>query len=67
MTWIRAYENYTNVVLAKHGEYGGSFAWTPRRGKAQRNHAAEWQWLYLIADVKLPVDDLIEDQRHKER
>jgi hypothetical protein len=63
MTWVRAYENYTNVVLTNHGEHGGSFAWTPRgqhRKEITRLRGAD---LYLIADVKLPVMGLVAAQQ----
>ena len=29
LTWIRAYENYVNLVAVNHGSLGGSFLWTP--------------------------------------
>jgi hypothetical protein len=62
LTWVRAYENYVKVASVNHGDIGGSFAWTPRKGG--RNELAKLHGgsLLLTADVRLPVKELWEQQ-----
>jgi len=64
MTWVRAYENFTNVVLVNHGEYGGSFVWTPKHKGKKEVVKLRGTQLNLIADVVLPVKDLVTAQKH---
>lgn len=63
LTWIRAYENYVNVVAANHGTYGGSCLWTPKRRHSREVARLRGQDLFLIADVQIPVQDLLQQQR----
>lgn len=63
LTWIRAYENYVNLVAVNHGKYGGSFIWTPRRSHSREVATLRGSELFLFADVDLPVKDLIATQR----
>jgi hypothetical protein len=63
MTWVRAYENYCNVVQTNHGCFGGSFAWTPRHRNSKEVTKLRGSRLFLIADVSLPVKDLASAQR----
>ena len=63
LTWVRAYENYVNVVTVNDGGFGGSVLWTPRR----RSHRRELAHLYggnlsVVADVAVPVRGLIDAQ-----
>lgn len=60
---IRAYENFANVVLVNHGEYGGSFVWTPKRSGNKEVTKLRGGKLNLIADVDLPVKALVTAQR----
>ena len=63
LTWIRAYENYVNLVAVNHGRFGGSFIWTPQRSHAREVATLRGRDLLLFADVDLPVKDLIRAQR----
>jgi len=63
MTWVRAYENFTNVVLVNHGEHGGSFVWTPKHNGHKEVVKLRGSELNLIADVELPVSGLMEAQQ----
>lgn len=63
LTWIRAYENYVNLVAVNHGKFGGSFIWTPQRSHAREVATLRGRDLFLFADVDLPVKDLIRAQR----
>jgi len=63
MTWVRAYENFANVVLVNHGDYGGSFAWSPKGGRGKEITRLRGNDLYLVADVQLPVKQLLEKQK----
>lgn len=63
LTWIRAYENYVNLVAVNHGKFGGSFIWTPQRSHAREVATLRGRDLFLFADVDLPVKDLIHNQR----
>ena len=64
LTWVRAYENYVNLVAVNHGEFGGSFIWTPRRSHAREVATLRGRDLFLFTDVDLPVKDLICAQRN---
>jgi len=63
LTWVRAYENYVNLVAVNHGSHGGSFLWTPRRSHGRELARLRGGKLFLVADVKLPVKDLLDQQR----
>ena len=63
LTWVRAYENYVNIVAVNHGSHGGSFLWTPRRSHAHELARLRGQRLFLIADVDIPVKALLAAQR----
>jgi len=63
MTWVRAYENFTNVVLVNHGEHGGSFVWTPKHKGHKEVIKLRGSGLNLVADVELPVKELMEAQK----
>ena len=63
LTWVRAYENYVNVVSVNHGRYGGSFLWTPRRAQGRELARLRGGNLVLTADVSLPIKELLEAQR----
>ena len=64
LTWVRAYETYVNLVAVNHGHYGGSFLWTPRRSHDHELARLRGKGLFVIADVSIPVKDLLEAQRH---
>ena len=64
LTWVRAYETYVNLVAVNHGHYGGSFLWTPRRSHGHELARLRGRDLFVIADVTIPVKDLLEAQRH---
>lgn len=64
LTWVRAYENYVNVVATNHGEYGGSFAWSPKSGDAKELARIRGSELLVLVDVELPVASLHERQCH---
>ena len=63
LTWVRAYETYVNLVAVNHGQYGGSFLWTPRRSHERELAQLRGKELFLLADVELPVKELAEAQR----
>ena len=63
LTWVRAYENYVNVVSVNHGRYGGSFIWTPRRTHERELARLRGRDLMLTADVALPIKELLWAQR----
>ena len=63
LTWVRAYENYVNVVAVNHGSFGGSFVWTPRRSHGHELARLRGKQLFLVADVKVPVRGLIQAQK----
>lgn len=63
LSWVRAYENYCNLVSVNHGHYGGSFAWTPKRKQARELARLRGQDLMLLADVTIPVKTLYDAQR----
>ena len=62
LTWVRAYESYLNLVAVNHGEYGGSFLWTPRRSSSREIARLRGGNLFLVADVGIPVQSLIDRQ-----
>lgn len=64
LTWVRAYETYVNLVAVNHGQYGGSFLWTPRRSHGRELAQLRGKDLLLLADVKIPVKELAEAQVH---
>ena len=64
LTWVRAYENYVNLVAVNHGRFGGSFLWTPRRSQDRELARLRGGRLCLIADVEVPVMDLLQRQRN---
>ncbi|MCY2962379.1 MAG: hypothetical protein NT069_01800 [Planctomycetota bacterium] len=63
LTWVRAYENFANLVATNCGTYGGSFAWSPRSGESKELARLRGTELFVLADVKLPVRSLFERQR----
>lgn len=63
LTWVRAYESYVNVLAVNHGKYGGSFVWTPKSSHARELARLRGSDLFLVADVKLPVRELLNEQR----
>ena len=63
LTWVRAYENYVNVASVNHGQYGGSFLWTPRRTHGRELARLRGRGLVLTADVRLPVKELLLSQK----
>lgn len=63
LTWVRAYENYVNVASVNHGRYGGSFLWTPRETHGRELARLRGGELVLTADVRLPVKELLLEQR----
>ena len=63
LTWVRAYENYVNVVAVNHGSYGGSFLWTPRRSQGRQLAQLRGGKLFLVADVDVPVMKLLAAQK----
>jgi len=62
LTWVRAYENYVNVVSTNHGFYGGSFAWSPKHGTEKEIASLKGKNMFLSADIVLPVKDLYHHQ-----
>ena len=64
LTWVRAYENFVNVVMVNHGSFGGSFLWTPRRQHEREIARLRGSDLLLIVDVDVPVKDLLEAQQN---
>ncbi len=63
LTWVRAYENYVNVVSVNHGKYGGSFLWTPQRRHRRELARLRGSNLVLTADITLPVKKLLCEQQ----
>ena len=63
LTWVRAYETYVNVASVNHGQFGGSFIWTPRRTHGRELARLRGQRLALTADVRLPVKNLLRAQK----
>lgn len=62
LTWVRAYETYVNLVAVNHGQYGGSFLWTPRRSHGRELAQLRGKELLLLADVEIPVKELAKAQ-----
>ena len=63
LTWVRAYEDYVNLVSVNHGSKGGSFVWTPRTSHQRELAQLRGRRLFLLADVDIPVKRMIEAQR----
>ena len=63
LTWVRAYENYVNLISVNHGSMGGSFVWTPRRSHERELAQLRGHPLFLLADVDIPVKQMIVAQR----
>jgi len=63
LTWVRAYENFANLVATNCGAYGGSFAWSPRSGDNKEIARIRGNNLFVLADVLLPIRALFERQR----
>lgn len=63
LTWVRAYENYVNVVSANHGSQGGSFAWSPKHRHHRLLASIKGANVFVLADITLPVHDLLIMQR----
>ena len=63
LTWVRAYETYVNLVAVNHGHHGGSFLWTPRRSHGNELARLRGEGLFVVADVTIPVKDLLDAQR----
>lgn len=64
MTWIRAYENYVNIVSTNHGMHGGSFAWTPKHSQGRELARFRGGNIFLIGDIELPIKELLHEQIH---
>ena len=62
LTWVRAYENYVNLVAVNHGRYGGSALWTPRRKHDRELARLHGSGLFVVADIEVPVSDLLKAQ-----
>ncbi len=62
LTWVRAYENYVNLVSVNHGAKGGSFVWTPRRSHEREVAQLRGRPLFVLADVDIPVKRMMEEQ-----
>lgn len=63
LTWVRAYEDYVNLVSVNHGAKGGSFVWTPRRGHERELARLRGRPLFVTADVDIPVKGMLAAQR----
>ena len=63
LTWVRAYENFANVVTVNDGRYGGSVLWTPKRHHRRELGHLRGSDLSVIADVRVPVKSLFEQQK----
>lgn len=62
LSWVRAYENFANVVVSNHGSHGGSFAWSPRSKHSKEVARLRGESIFTTANVKMPVRDLFEVQ-----
>lgn len=65
LTWVRAYENYVNLVSVNHGSKGGSFVWTPRIAHKKEIAQLRGHPLFLLADVDVPVARMVEAQQNQ--
>ena len=63
LTWVRAYENFANVVTVNDGRYGGSVLWTPKRHHRRELGHLRGSDLSVIADVRVPVKSLFQQQK----
>ncbi len=59
---VRSYEHFANLIATNHGKYGGSLAFTPQHGRRKEVARLRGSELLLLADVRLPVTDLLEVQ-----
>lgn len=50
-------------MLVNHGEHGGSFVWTPKHNGQKELIKLRGTALNLVADVELPVKELMETQK----
>lgn len=64
LTWVRAYENFANLVATNCGAHGGSFAWSPKSGENKEVARIRGTGLFVLADVELPVQRLFDWQRN---
>ena len=62
LTWVRAYENFVNIVSVNHGCPGGSYSWTPKHQEQKGVVLLKGENLSLTADIALPVRELYEQQ-----
>lgn len=62
LSWVRAYETFSNVVVANHGSYGGSFAWSPKRSISKEVARLRGGEILLTSDIILPVKELYQVQ-----
>lgn len=62
LTWVRAYENFANLVATNCGAFGGSFAWSPRSREKKEVARIRGNGLFVLADVDLPVKSLFDWQ-----
>ena len=63
LTWVRAYENFANVITVNDGCYGGTVLWTPKRHRDRELSHVRGSNLSVIADVEIPVKNLFRQQR----
>ena len=63
LTWVRAYEDYVNLVSVNHGTEGGSFVWTPRRRHERELARLRGRSLFVTADVSIPVKSMMAAQK----
>ncbi len=63
-TWTRAYELYVNLAAVNHGSHGGSLAWSPQQKHDKTIVRLEGANQFLLADVELPIKDLLEAQKN---
>jgi hypothetical protein len=63
LTWVRAYESFANLVATNCGEYGGSYAWSPKKSESKEIARIRGAHCCVIADVRLPVRELFDWQK----
>lgn len=63
LTCVRAYELLANVVATNCGEYGGSFAWTPKHHHERLLASIKGPNVRVISDIELPVLELFNWQQ----
>lgn len=64
LTWVRAYEDYVNLVSVNHGAEGGSFVWTPRRRHERELARVRGRSLFVTADVNIPIKSMMAAQKN---